>query len=56
MAVITAENETCAQVGKKSKKKGKNISYKVVSDKDTKEETQEEINSNIKDYIIVNVD
>ena len=39
IVVIIAENETCARVGKKSKKKGKNILYKVVSDKDTEEET-----------------
>ena len=39
IAVVTAENETRARAGKKSKKKGKNISHEVVSDEDTEEET-----------------
>jgi hypothetical protein len=54
-AVIAAEKETKKQAGKKGKRKAKAISYDAESEEDIKEHTQDEIESDIEDCIVVAV-
>jgi hypothetical protein len=45
--VVEAEKATKKQVGKKGKTKGKGVSYEVKSDKDIKEEVEDQLESDI---------
>jgi hypothetical protein len=55
-AVAAAEKDTKTRARKKSKKKGKGISYNTESEEDIEEGTQDELESNIGDCIIVDVE
>jgi hypothetical protein len=54
-AVAAAEKDTKTRARKKSKKKGKGISYDTESEEDIEEGTQDELESNIGDCIIVDI-
>jgi hypothetical protein len=54
-AVVEAEKATKRQEGKKAKTKGKGISYEAESDEDIEEEAQDEIESDIEDFIVVDL-
>jgi hypothetical protein len=54
-AVVKAENSTKRLAGKKAKMKGKAISYSAESEGEIEEETQDEIESDLEDCIIVDV-
>jgi hypothetical protein len=55
-AVVKAEKDTKKQAKKKSKVKGKAILYETESDIDIKEEGQDEFESEIGDFVIVDVE
>ena len=53
--VIAAEKETQMQAGKRGKKKGKAIFCDAESDGDIEEHAQDETESGVGDYIVVNI-